>query len=71
MIIHKDIGLTIYNKQIALDLDSDLIGGFITAISQFRSEIKKVVYKDNIRIERNVYLGSNPEKSEKLPDPPF
>ena len=41
LIIHKDAGVTIYNKQISMDLDSDLIGGFITAISQFRSEIKK------------------------------
>jgi len=41
MIIHKDAGTTIYNKQISMELDSDLIGGFLTAISQFRSEIKK------------------------------
>lgn len=41
LIIHKDAGVTIYNKQISMDLDSDLIGGFLTAISQFRSELKK------------------------------
>ncbi|MHA1726784.1 MAG: hypothetical protein ACTSXH_18415 [Promethearchaeota archaeon] len=41
MIIHKDAGTTIYSKQISMELDSDLIGGFLTAISQFRSEIKK------------------------------
>ncbi len=41
MIIHKEAGTTIYNKQISMELDSDLIGGFLTAISQFRSEIKK------------------------------
>jgi len=41
MIIHKDAGVTIYSKQISMELDSDLIGGFLTAISQFRSEIKK------------------------------
>jgi len=41
MIIHKDAGVTIYNNQISMDLDSDLIGGFLTAISSFRSEIKK------------------------------
>jgi hypothetical protein len=41
MIIHKDAGVTIYNNQISMELDSDLIGGFLTAISQFRSEIKK------------------------------
>ncbi|MFX1277213.1 MAG: hypothetical protein ACFFBP_18210 [Promethearchaeota archaeon] len=43
MVIHKDAGLTLYSKQISMELDSDLIGGFITAISQFRSEIKKPV----------------------------
>jgi hypothetical protein len=41
LIIHKDAGVTIYNKQISMELDSDLIGGFLTAISQFRSELKK------------------------------
>jgi len=40
MIIHKVAGTTIYNKQFSMELDSDLIGGFLTAISQFRSEIK-------------------------------
>ena len=43
MVIHKDVGVTLYSKQIAMELDSDLIGGFITAISQFRSEIKKPI----------------------------
>ena len=41
MIIHKVAGTTIYSKQISMELDSDLIGGFLTAISQFRSEIQK------------------------------
>ena len=41
MIIHKIAGTTIYSKQISMELDSDLIGGFLTAISQFRSEIQK------------------------------
>jgi len=41
MVIHKIAGTTIYNKQISMELDSDLIGGFLTAISQFRSEIQK------------------------------
>ena len=42
MIIHKEVGVSIYNKQISLeDIDSDLISGFLQAISQFRSEIKK------------------------------
>jgi len=41
MIIHKTAGTTIYSKQISMELDSDLIGGFLTAISQFRSEIQK------------------------------
>ncbi|MFX0188344.1 MAG: hypothetical protein ACFE8A_11485 [Candidatus Hodarchaeota archaeon] len=43
MVIHKDVGVTLYSKQISMELDSDLIGGFITAISQFRSEIKKPI----------------------------
>ncbi|MFW9970151.1 MAG: hypothetical protein ACFFDF_08120 [Candidatus Odinarchaeota archaeon] len=42
MIIHKDVGVSLYNKQISLEnIDSDLISGFLQAISQFRSEIKK------------------------------
>ena len=41
LIINKDAGVTIFNKQISMELDSDLIGGFLTAISQFRSELKK------------------------------
>ena len=42
MIIHKEVGVSIYNKQISLeDIDPDLISGFLQAISQFRSEIKK------------------------------
>ena len=42
MIINKDVGVSIYNKQISLGgIDSDLISGFLQAISQFRTEIKK------------------------------
>ncbi|MFX1496641.1 MAG: hypothetical protein ACFFBH_03855 [Promethearchaeota archaeon] len=42
MIIHKDIGVSIFNRQIALDMiDSDLISGFLQAISEFRKEISK------------------------------
>jgi hypothetical protein len=42
MIIHKEVGVSIYNKKISLEgIDSDLISGFLQAISQFRSEIKK------------------------------
>ncbi|MFX1420195.1 MAG: hypothetical protein ACFE9N_14870 [Promethearchaeota archaeon] len=42
MIIHKDVGVSIFNKQISLEgIDSDLISGFLQAISQFRTEIKK------------------------------
>ena len=42
LIIHKDVGVSIYNNQISLEgIDSDLISGFLQAISQFRSEIKK------------------------------
>jgi len=41
MIIHKDVGVSIYDKQISLDIDVDLISGFLQAISAFKSEIKK------------------------------
>ncbi len=42
MIIHKDVGVSIYDKQISLEgIDSDLISGFLQAISAFRHEIKK------------------------------
>jgi len=48
MIIHKDIGVALYSKQISYqELDSDLISGFLHAISQFRSELTK----DKERIE--------------------
>ncbi|MFW9895715.1 MAG: hypothetical protein ACFFD7_07915 [Candidatus Thorarchaeota archaeon] len=42
MIIDKEAGVSLYDKQISLEgLDSDLISGFLQAISQFRTEIKK------------------------------
>lgn len=42
MIIHKDIGVSIFNKQISSDqIDSDLISGFLQAISEFRKELSK------------------------------
>ncbi|UCC18941.1 MAG: hypothetical protein JSV62_12645, partial [Promethearchaeota archaeon] len=42
MIIHKNVGVSIFNRQISLEgIDSDLISGFLQAISQFRTEIKK------------------------------
>ncbi len=42
LIIHKDIGVALYSKQISSqELDSDLISGFLHAISQFRSELTK------------------------------
>ncbi|MBD3197146.1 MAG: hypothetical protein GF317_18975 [Candidatus Lokiarchaeota archaeon] len=41
MIIHKDVGVSIYSKQISSEkLDTDLIGGFLHAISSFKSEFK-------------------------------
>ncbi len=43
MIIHKDVGVPIFNKQISLvDINPSLISGFLHAISAFRSEIKMV-----------------------------
>lgn len=42
MIIHKEIGVSMYSKQIAFEsLDSDLISGFLQAISQFRQEFTR------------------------------
>ncbi|MFX1317432.1 MAG: Ig-like domain-containing protein, partial [Promethearchaeota archaeon] len=42
MIIHKDVGVSIFNKQISLEvIDSDLVSGFLQAISQFGKEIVK------------------------------
>ncbi len=42
LIISKEAGLSIYHKQISFeDIDSDLISGFLQAISAFKSEIKK------------------------------
>ncbi len=42
MIINKEVGVSIYNRQISLEeIDSDLISGFLQAISQFRREIMK------------------------------
>ena len=39
MVIHKDIGVLLYEKQIASEIiDGDLISGFLHAISQFRGE---------------------------------
>ncbi|MFX1527307.1 MAG: hypothetical protein ACFFB4_07015 [Promethearchaeota archaeon] len=42
MIIHKDVGVSIFNKQISLDaIEPDLVSGFLQAISQFRKELSK------------------------------
>ena len=42
LVISKEAGLSIYHKQISFDeVDSDLISGFLQAISSFKSEIKK------------------------------
>ncbi|MFX1446735.1 MAG: hypothetical protein ACFFCG_01200 [Promethearchaeota archaeon] len=49
MIIHKDVGVSIFNKQIAMEgIDSDLISGFLQAISQFRQEFQKGAKKEQI-----------------------
>ncbi|MBY9008309.1 MAG: hypothetical protein KGD74_00425 [Candidatus Lokiarchaeota archaeon] len=49
MIIHKDVGVSIFNKQIAIEgIDSDLISGFLQAISQFRQEFQKGVKKEQV-----------------------
>ncbi len=42
MIIHKDVGVSIFDKQVGTsEFDPDLVGGFLQAISAFRSEIKR------------------------------
>ncbi|TXT53334.1 MAG: hypothetical protein BAJALOKI2v1_1040012 [Promethearchaeota archaeon] len=42
MIIHKEAGVVIFDKKVAIEeIDSDLIGGFLQAISSFRREIRK------------------------------
>ncbi len=49
MIIDKHGGVSIYDKQISLEgIDSDLISGFLQAISHFRSEIKKDIEGSSI-----------------------
>jgi hypothetical protein len=49
MIIHKDVGVSIFTKQIAIEgIDSDLISGFLQAISQFRQEFQKGVKKEQV-----------------------
>jgi len=49
VIIHKDVGVSIFNKQIALEgIDSDLISGFLQAISQFRQEFQKGAKKEQV-----------------------
>ncbi|MHA1798461.1 MAG: hypothetical protein ACTSVY_08420, partial [Candidatus Helarchaeota archaeon] len=65
MVIHKETGLTIYEKGFyGTEFDPDLIGGFLTAIQNFGSEIssqetamKKLVYKDfQIELEDGDYI---------------
>jgi hypothetical protein len=49
MIIHKDVGVSIFNKQITMEgIDSDLISGFLQAISQFRQEFQKGARKEQL-----------------------
>ncbi len=49
MIIHKEVGVSIFNKQIAMEgIDSDLISGFLQAISHFRQEFQKGAKKEQI-----------------------
>ena len=49
IIIHKDVGVSIFNKQIATEgIETDLISGFLQAISQFRQEFQKGAEKEQI-----------------------
>ncbi|MFX1315169.1 MAG: hypothetical protein ACFE9T_04850 [Promethearchaeota archaeon] len=56
MIIHKEVGVSIYNRQISLEgIDSDLISGFLQAISQFRREIKREIETKSKGFEMDYY----------------
>ncbi|NHI93997.1 MAG: hypothetical protein EAX96_16025 [Candidatus Lokiarchaeota archaeon] len=79
MVIHKGTGLTIYEKAFFKPfIDPDLVGGFLTAIQSFGSEIsstetsmKKLVYKNfQIEIEDGDYIRTalilNGEPTEHL-----
>jgi hypothetical protein len=47
LIIHKDIGVALYSQQVSYEeLDSDLISGFLHAISQFRQELKRGIKEE-------------------------
>ena len=49
MIIHKDVGVSIFNRQIAIEgIDSELISGFLQALSQFRQEFQKGAKKEQV-----------------------
>ncbi|MFX1449903.1 MAG: hypothetical protein ACFFCM_03605, partial [Promethearchaeota archaeon] len=42
MVIHSGVGASVYNRQLGdWNLDPDLLGGFLSAILSFSSEIKK------------------------------
>jgi len=42
MVIHNDVGATVYSRKLGTwQMDSDLIGGFLTAMQDFSLEIKK------------------------------
>ena len=79
MVIHKNTGLTVYEKAFfETKFDPDLVGGFLSAIQSFGSEInsmdtamKKLVYKDfQIEIEDGDYVRAalilNGEPTEYL-----
>jgi len=52
MVIHNEVGATVYNRKLGTwQMDSDLIGGFLTAMQDFSLEIKK----KRIPIERMEY----------------
>ncbi|MFX1238485.1 MAG: hypothetical protein ACFFAS_15950 [Promethearchaeota archaeon] len=52
IVIHNQVGATIYNRKLGdWQVDSDLIGGFLTAIQDFSLEIKK----KRIPIEKMAY----------------
>jgi len=65
MVIHNDVGATVYNRKLGTwQMDSDLIGGFLTAMQDFSLEIKKksipirrMEYKEfEIMLEQGKYI---------------
>ncbi|MHA1783855.1 MAG: hypothetical protein ACTSVE_01525, partial [Candidatus Helarchaeota archaeon] len=51
LVIVKDSGNCIYNQQFQVELNADLISGFLTAISAFQVELRKDKAEENVGFE--------------------